>query len=450
MKLRAREVTPRSMMFGFTSLGIVAASVSEWMRLALSRCMHVLASQREKLDVLDRHPASVPLGDNAHIHIGGQGRPPPPYKRIIRCLSIQIVLATAGTAATAVTPLPPDLAPHFRPPAEFSNASDGRRSPLLRADGTRISDARDWPAQREAIRRQWFDLMGPWPELLAAPRLEKLKVEPRDNFQQHTIRLEVAPGFMTHAILLVPNGAGPFPAVVVPFYDPETSVGLAGKPLRDFGSQLAKRGFVTLSIGAPGGDARLPAMGDAKCQPLAFLGYIAANCHTALARMPEVHPSRIGIIGHSYGGKWAMFGSCLYDKFACAVWSDPGIVFDEARTSVNYQEPWYLGLDAATKRAPGLVSARSPRTGAYKIMVERGHDLHELHALMAPRPFLVSGGSEDGATRWKSLHHALQVNRLLGFTDRVGMTNRPTHDPTVESNEVIYRFLEHVLGAAKR
>ena len=36
---------------------------------------------------------------------------------------------------------------------------------------------------------------------------------------------------MAHAILLIPDGREKFPAVVVPFYDPETSVGLAGKPL---------------------------------------------------------------------------------------------------------------------------------------------------------------------------------------------------------------------------
>jgi hypothetical protein len=68
---------------------------------------------------------------------------------------------------------------------------------------------------------------------------------------------------------------------------------------------------------------------------------------------------------------------------------------------------------------------------------------------MAPRPFLVSGGSEDGIERWRSLHHAIEVNRLLGYKDRVGMTNRPTHDPTVESNEAICRFFEHMLGPSK-
>src|SRR5687768_9766810 len=144
-------------------------------------------------------------------------------------------LTAAMSLIAAPDALPADLAPYFRPPAELLNVSDGRRSPLLRADGSRITDPRDWPKQSAEIRRQWFELMGPWPELLAAPKLEKIRSEPRDNVQQHAIRLELAPGMTAHAILLVPSGSGRFPAVVVPFYDPETSVGLAGKPLRDFG-----------------------------------------------------------------------------------------------------------------------------------------------------------------------------------------------------------------------
>jgi hypothetical protein len=127
------------------------------------------------------------------------------------------------------------------------------------------------------------------------------------------------------------------------------------------------------------------------------------------------------------------------------VWSDPGIVFDESRPSINYQEPWYLGLDPTTTRPRGLVSATAPRTGAYAKLISAGHDLHELHTLMAPRPFLVSGGAEDPPTRWPDLTHAIAVNRLLGYENRVAMHNRPDHEPTAASNEIIYRFLEHFL-----
>ena len=124
-----------------------------------------------------------------------------------------------------------------------------------------------------------------------------------------------------------------------------------------------------------------------------------------------------------------MFASCLYEGFACAVWSDGGVVFDESRPNVNYWEPWYLGLDPEQQRAPGVPKQENPRTGAYKNLVASGHDLHELHALMAPRPFLVSGGSEDPPSRWAVLNHAVAINELLGQTNRVAMTNRRTIHP---------------------
>jgi hypothetical protein len=79
------------------------------------------------------------------------------------------------------------------------------------------------------------------------------------------------------------------------------------------------------------------------------------------------------------------------------------------------------------------------------MLVETGHDLHELYALMAPRPFLVSGGSEDTPARWIALNHAVAVNKLLGHENQVGMTNRTDHAPTEESNTIIYLFLEHFL-----
>ncbi len=180
-------------------------------------------------------------------------------------------------------------------------------------------------------------------------------------------------------------------------------------------------------------------------QPLSSLAYIAANSYNALAALPEVDPQRVGIVGHSFGGKWAMFASCLFDKFACAVYSDPGIVFDEKRGTVNYWEPWYIGWEAGKSRKPGVPTEENPRTGPYKMLFESGRDLHELLALMAPRPLLVSGGAEDRPERWRALNHVVAVNRLLGLENRVAMTNRSGHSPTEESNEQLYRFFEYFL-----
>ncbi len=338
-------------------------------------------------------------------------------------------------------------APFTTMPAEFASQSALGASPLVFRDGSPVKTAQDWPRRREEILQDWHGLMGAWPKVIENPRLEVLETQTREEgITQRKVRIEIAPGQTGDGYLLLPKASGKRPAVFVPYYDPETSAGLSDKPLRDFAWQLARRGFVTLCIGSPGGDARKPVLSpEAKCQPLSYLGYLCANMWHALAAQPEVDSSRIGIVGHSYGGKWSLFGSCLWEKYACAAWSDPGIVFDEPRHSINYQEPWYLGLDPSLTRLPGLVRADSPRTGAYKALVEKGHDLQELHALMAPRPFLVSGGEEDPPKRWLCLKQAIAVNQLLGFTDRVSMTNREKHDPNEVSNEAIYRFFEYWL-----
>lgn len=366
------------------------------------------------------------------------------FATLMFALAVAAAARAAGTDAAWET-----IKDAFTPPAEFANDFGAFRSPLKFNDGSLVQSPADWPRRRAEIVRQWQDLMGPWPPLIEKPKVEYLAKTQRDNFTQQRVRIEIAPGQFAEGWLLVPGGTAPHPAVLVPFYDPETSIGLGKHPFRAFALELARRGFVTLSIGSPGGDARKPDIGSAKCQPLSFLGYVAANCWFVLASLPEVDAKRIGIVGHSYGGKWAMFGSCLFERYACGVWSDPGIVFDETRTSVNYWEPWYLGLDPEHLHKPGLVTADNPRTGAYKRMIETGRDLHELHALMAPRPFLVSGGAEDRPARWPALNHAIAVNKLLGFSNRVAMTNRAEHSPDEHSNAQIYAFFEHFIGNAR-
>lgn len=338
---------------------------------------------------------------------------------------------------------PASIAKYFQPPSEFAGKFADYRSPLRFKDGTKCRDASDWEKRRAEILAEWHGIMGKWPEMLENPKLEILEKTKREDFWQYRVRVPIAPGRSELGYLLIPEGKGPFPAVFVPFYEPETSAALGGKPMRDFAYQLTKRGFVSLCIGSPGGDARNPVLSEgAECQPLSYLAYVSANAWQILAGLPEVDENRIGIVGHSYGGKWSMFSACLWDKYACGVWSDGGVAFDETRKSVNYWEPWYLGNEPGAVPKRGLITKENPRGGAYKKLVEGGHDLHELLSLMAPRPFLVSGGSEDFPARWQVLNHVVEVNRLLGVENRVAMTNREKHEPNEESNAVIFEFFE--------
>jgi len=367
---------------------------------------------------------------------------------------VLVGLAVAALAATLPAQTPtssawPLIAPLFEVPAAYAGQLGDYRSPLRFDDGSEVASASDWPRRRAEIVRAWHAEMGEWPAPLEDPRLEVVATTRRETFTQRRVRLDVASGQRIEGWLLVPDGPAPFPAVVVPFYDAETSVGLSERPQRDFARQLTRAGFVTLSIGTPAGDARTPDRGGVTAQPLSYYAYVAASCWTALASLPEVDGTRVGIVGHSYGGKWSMFGGAFWEKYAAVATSDPGIVFDETRSNVNYWEPWYLGFDPNVSRpAAGLPTAENPRTGAYARLRARGRDLHEVHALIAPRPFFVSGGAEDPPSRWVALNHLVAINRLLGYTHRVGMSNRPTHDPTPESNAQIVAFFRHFLGNA--
>ena len=345
---------------------------------------------------------------------------------------------------------------YFRPPPEWKDRFGSYRSPLRFADGSVAVTPKDWTRRRGEILKEWQDLLGRWPPLITEPKVDVIDEERRDNFRQLRIRFLWTPNERTTGYLLIPDGDKPCPAAVTVFYEPETAVG-RGKPHRDFAYQLARRGFVALSIGTTeASEAKTyaiyhPSIDDARVQPLSMLGCAAANAWHVLASRPEVDSERIGIVGHSFGGKWAMFAACLFDKFACAAWSDPGIVFDESRPSVNYWEPWYLGYHPKPWRKRGVITDDNPARGLYPELTAAGRDLHELHSLMAPRPFLVSGGSEDPPKRWTALNHTIAVNNLLGLfqSNRHDQPARPFPERTVERSDLqVLRTLSVVPNSA--
>ena len=382
--------------------------------------------------------------------------------RLLLAAFLLAVVAAVGAQPPTSDALWKKLEPFARPPEDFVGKFGTYRSPLKFADGSVVTSKADWPRRREEIQTTWHKRLGTWPPLVEKPTIKKLTKVEREGYTEYKVQVQIsADGKTVDGYLLVPNGKGPFPAVIVPFYEPLTSIGQGSKGrgvgTHDYGLQLVKRGFVTLSIGTPGsldklgGDTRealIKAGIDLRRQPLTLLAYVAANCLTALAQLPEVDALRIGIIGLSYGGKWSMFASCLDERFACAVWSDPGIVFNEKDSNVNYWEPWYLGFDPKIKRKEGVPTDKNPRTGLYKELIDAGDDLIDLHALMAPRPVLVSGGVQDPPKNWRALNHLVAVNSLLGHQNRAFLTARKSHVPTAEALERELAFLEYFLKVA--
>lgn len=339
------------------------------------------------------------------------------------------------------------LKPYFSSPRQYANNFGNYRSPLKFYNGKTVRTHADWQLRRKEILDHWENKLGHWPPLIANPEVEIIDSSKQENFTRYHIRFNWRADEKTTGYILVPDGPGKKPAVITVFYEPETAIGRE-KPYADFALQLARRGFVSLSIGTDAGlkanehAQYYPRNDSVTIQPLSMLAYLAANAWSLLANWKNVDSLKIGIVGHSYGSKWALFASCLFEKFACAVWCDGGVVFDESRPNVNYWDPWYLGYYPPPWN--NKINASKSR-GLYPLLVKENNDLHELHALMAPRPFFVSGGSEDPPERWIPLNHTIAVNSLLGYKNRVGMTNRQDHTPGTEDTKQICRFFEYFL-----
>ncbi len=371
-------------------------------------------------------------------------------------LSVLLLLAataqgeTASSPGTSLVSKPWDrIAPYMTPPADLREQYGKYPDVRTCDDGSQVKTPGDWQRRRAEILRYWHQMLGAWDPVIEKPRLEFKEKETVENVTRHKVLVQISSRRTAECYLLVPQGKGPFPAVLVTWYTAAEAAGITEKgkdrPTYAFGYDLATRGFVTLCMGGVGSDNVREDRGEKGIQPLSYAAYCAANACNALANLPEVDPKRIGVTGFSFGGKWAMFASCLYEKFACAVWVDPGIVWNETDPNANYWEPWYLGYDPATQRKPGVPTKDNPRTGPYAKLVQAGHDLNELHALMAPRPFLVSGGAQDPLSHWVALNGTIRLYEMLGAKDCVGMTVRNGHTPTPESNEQMYAFFEHFL-----
>ena len=237
-------------------------------------------------------------------------------------------LARAEGDEEADVGVPEPLASAFRPPPEFAGDLGAYRSPLIFDDGRPVRDAADWQERRREILATWHGIMGPWPPLIERPRVEVLGTERREGFAAAAGagrgRPRPDPGRLPARARrpgAVPRRAGRL-----------LRAGDRHRPGQGRGATSPTNWPGAASSPCPSGStpsAIIPEAGRHGLQPLSYLAYVAANAYNALASLPEVDPKRVGVMGHSYGGKWAMFASCLYEKFACGVWSDPGVVFDE-------------------------------------------------------------------------------------------------------------------------
>src|SRR5262249_41368505 len=107
-----------------------------------------------------------------------------------------------------------------RPPAELADDVGDYRSPLDFADGSKVEKPADWAQRRKEILETWHRRLGPWPSLVEKPEVKRLATIKREGYTEHHVHVQISnDGKLADGYLLIPQGQGPFPAVLVPFYE---------------------------------------------------------------------------------------------------------------------------------------------------------------------------------------------------------------------------------------
>ena len=131
---------------------------------------------------------------------------------------------------------------------------------------------------------------------------------------------------------------------------------------------------------------------------MARMVFDAIRATDVLIERPEVDAKRIGTIGHSLGGKKALYHAAFDQRIVAAISCEGGVGLKFS----NWEADWYLGQQI-----------QSP---------DFRHDNHEVMSLIAPRALLVIGGeSADGTQSWPIIEACLPVWRLYDAEDRLGL-----------------------------
>ena len=257
------------------------------------------------------------------------------------------------------------------------------------------------------------------------------------------------PGTFQRVVMAFPkNISGKTPAVAVPFYYPEGMLGFEldnpEKTLPVFSgiemmAHLVRRGYVTASADSyhltyvnsklgRSDFSRWSECGEAinrEHPEWSGIGKLTADTMLlidALAGDDRVDAQRIGIAGHSLGGKMAFYAGCLDARIKAILASDFGIGWDQT----NWNDIWYWG-------------------DKVDMLKKRGIDHSSLLACAAPKPFCLIAGQYDNADSYAMMQKAPgyenNPDRLVIFNHATG------HRPPMNVLEKGYDFLDKWLKA---
>jgi formylglycine-generating enzyme required for sulfatase activity/pimeloyl-ACP methyl ester carboxylesterase len=347
--------------------------------------------------------------------------------------------AAPGPVLPSTQQSPDWFKPYNNPPSGYES-SIGNLSSLVAG----ASSVSEWKSRRERIQSKWFSLLGSMETNPPSPQTRVVETVKDQNYTARLMCLQVEADWWEKILVMMPANdlQRPRPVVIVPFYDVDTPAGrdLSGRHFMGMGvdsyAYLAvQKGYIAVAIrwfGESYGEWYSEAVANLKlrhphCTGLGKWVWDAHRLLDYLYTLPEVDLDRIGIIGHSLGGKMALYAAAFEPRITAVVSNELGIGLSFS----NYDDYWYFG-ESIEK-------------------VDKGTDQHELIGLIAPRPFLLIGGDTyDTAKSWYYINAARQVYQLYHKPENIGYFNHHKgHMPTPEAVWRAMEWLVHFLGPCR-
>ncbi len=294
-----------------------------------------------------------------------------------------------------------------------------------------------------------------WRELLSVPEKYQFErsVKLVKNYQYDTFDAELylqnnGPDTVQRVLITMPkNFSGKLPAVVIPFYFPEAMIGFDMETLEELprfseiamSRFLAERGFITITAdayhltyctsdkSAREDFERWQRAGDALlADHPAWCGCGKLHADTQLLidmleKDERVDSNRIGIAGHSLGGKMAFYTGCLDERIKVMMASDFGINWDQT----NWHDVWYWG-------------------DKVKKLIAEGLEHSQLLAMAGGKPFILLAGHYDNMASFDTMKrsgaYADSSEDLVIINHATG--HRPPRDVLQKGMDFLEKYLK--------
>jgi dienelactone hydrolase len=274
---------------------------------------------------------------------------------------------------------------------------DSERTRKARPLWTKLNTGAEWDTvQRGARAEFWEKTIGKLSTDYLPPNARSRQIYDREKWRGYDIMLDVHPDIFAWGVLLVPKDLKPGerrPVVVCQhgleglpadtITDDQTTS--AWKYYKAFAARLADRGFIVYAPHNPyrGRDKFRNLQRKSNPLGLSLFSFIIAQHDVTtrwLASLPFVDPERIGFYGLSYGGKTAMRVPAVLDRYCLSICSGD---FNE----------WVLKCVSDTHPSGYIFT---PEWEIWEWDLAHTFNYAEMALLIAPRPFMVERGHEDG------------------------------------------------------